>query len=544
MSGSGPQKHLFQLDPKYIRNISLIADASYGRILVAARDFERGDVIFAESPLLMWSSSSSSDSSSSSSMSPSVDCNYDSVESAGGPQNCDDGIDESIRMDYNYIKAFTLLTKEYQDDVLNFHCPDFKNNNVDSYLLEYSSKYYYRKMIVDMFVSMGYFKSLDKDTIMRLLLINDSNAHTFTGFNGSWGHGSKAALFKMGSKMEHSCKPNVTYSSRNKVNKLVYTASDSIAAGSRLSFTYIESYKLSRKQRIELLRSSFYFVCECVRCYNIQYDDSRPICCSSCSNGVSYFLGKKSNNKDETAISSKISTSFVDISLVELGDEGDTSELVCLSCAATSSEKRKGEKRMREKGMEKKYNSYVELWTECQPTDIFKVKPVDLENLVVNALKSLHLTHYLVGNILSLCAAVYAAHYEQLSRTIDESIPVYAISSAIGYKFEGVDILREKSLKYTILQLKAMECLIAGCTVSHAGICDDQLLFPHVPSTEAAHLALFCFQDAAFLDVKAARKGAGSLSGSLAARYYGCVRSHYGEHDEDVVAMESLMNKL
>lgn len=300
------------MDPIYAGNVSLIAAEAmeYGRVLVAGKDFMPGDIVFAEAPIMLWTSSSSSSSSSSS---------YSSLAQI-------DDVDESVRFDYNYIAAFTELSKALQDEVLDLHYPDFTKSDIDSYLMEYSSRYFYRKMVVDMFAKMGYFNGLlDEESMLRLLLICDSNAHTFYGCDGSDSDNKqRSALFKYGSKMEHSCRPNATYSSKNKDNRLVYTASQFIAAGSRLSFTYIESYKLSREQRIELLRSSFYFVCKCVRCHDAEFDDSRAMRCTACSHGVCYFLNKRNSNGDSGGVSTSSSSACATIE--DPAYEGDASE--------------------------------------------------------------------------------------------------------------------------------------------------------------------------------------------------------------------------
>eukprot|EP00798_Chlamydomonas_sp_ICE-L_P012388 gene12388-15581_t len=126
-----------------------------------------------------------------------------------------------------------------------------------------------------------------------VVLISHYNAHDFFGHNNSpagnlimpGGVVPKApytALFEIGSKVEHSCFPNVTYSSKS--GQLVYTATQAIAAGERVTFSYIPYIEVPEQARRNALFMSKSFLCECARCEGP--DMCRPLQCPDCKDGV------------------------------------------------------------------------------------------------------------------------------------------------------------------------------------------------------------------------------------------------------------------
>lgn len=126
-----------------------------------------------------------------------------------------------------------------------------------------------------------------------VVLISHYNAHDFFGLNNIPAHDTivpggvapKApytALFETGSKVEHSCFPNVTYSS--KTGQLVYTAIQAIAAGERVTFSYIPYIEVPEQARRNSLLTSKSFLCECARCEGP--DMCRPLPCPVCKDGV------------------------------------------------------------------------------------------------------------------------------------------------------------------------------------------------------------------------------------------------------------------
>jgi hypothetical protein len=98
-------------------------------------------------------------------------------------------------------------------------------------------------------------------------------------------HGAVAkssALFLVGSKVEHSCSPNLAYNSLS--GNLVYKAVTAIPSGTRLTFSYIDSSPevCTIKRRRDLFETKK-FICECARC--VGPDLARELKCDKCANG-------------------------------------------------------------------------------------------------------------------------------------------------------------------------------------------------------------------------------------------------------------------
>ena len=131
------------------------------------------------------------------------------------------------------------------------------------------------------------------DQVKTLVLIDRFNAHEFRGLKdtkaydsamiglSSSYHASFAALYRIGSKVEHSCFPNVSYSS--KTGGLVYTATRPIEPGDRLSYSYSDGAALDcpvEERQAEMQRCKA-FLCRCSRCEGPDF--CRPLpspCCA------------------------------------------------------------------------------------------------------------------------------------------------------------------------------------------------------------------------------------------------------------------------
>ena len=101
------------------------------------------------------------------------------------------------------------------------------------------------------------FSSLDKDQILRVLLIGDAFAHQF---------GKQEALYETASALRHDCAPNCRFRSQPD-GSIEVTSIRHIPAGETLSFSYIGvPWVLCTSERRKLLRESFEFFCACRRC--------------------------------------------------------------------------------------------------------------------------------------------------------------------------------------------------------------------------------------------------------------------------------------
>ena len=121
------------------------------------------------------------------------------------------------------------------------------------------------------------FINLYVDGIMRvvqkLLLIGRMNAHTYIGtaYEGD-STTSRAALFPHGSKIEHSCLPNMSHAS--KTGQLIYSVIRAVKTGDYVSTSYIgaaECIDLPTADRRAKLQYTYAFHCRCERCVDVDW---------------------------------------------------------------------------------------------------------------------------------------------------------------------------------------------------------------------------------------------------------------------------------
>lgn len=123
----------------------------------------------------------------------------------------------------------------------------------------------------------------------RLLRIIDVNAHSFSEEDNTGTMVATnvrpredTALFARGAKVEHSCSPNLTYTTRN--GKLLYRASRSIAKGDRVSISYQTSkLEFPRDERRQFLMMEKEFKCHCTRCEGPDECNPYYVSCPTCN---------------------------------------------------------------------------------------------------------------------------------------------------------------------------------------------------------------------------------------------------------------------
>jgi len=134
-------------------------------------------------------------------------------------------------------------------------------------------------------------RNLTGDLPKNLVRIVGINAHSFTPTNDSIANGSTglglldkaSALFIMGSKVEHSCAPNLRFCTYK--GMLRYTAEIPISCGDRLSISYLKGTLHSpRHERQDFLQKSKKFLCKCSRC--VGPDECSPLHCNKCKGGA------------------------------------------------------------------------------------------------------------------------------------------------------------------------------------------------------------------------------------------------------------------
>jgi hypothetical protein len=190
--------------------------------------------------------------------------------------------------DLDYLQKFAAADQSIQNGILDMYYPAISNPSV-SRLASAT-----RRM-----QKSGVFN--DVKFIHKLLAIEATNAHEYFGTVSSSSDGDltqheyvdggivkntgKAALFIYGSKISHSCSPNVSYSSKTVDGALEYKVIRPITVGEVVAFTYMKDlYQTPTFERREYLMQTKAFMCQCQRCVGQDY--CRMSKCSTCSRFV------------------------------------------------------------------------------------------------------------------------------------------------------------------------------------------------------------------------------------------------------------------
>ena len=202
--------------------VDVAVDRDTGRrTLVAKRRFEAGETLATDTPLIVWS------------------------------QN-----------EAGLLKAFQ--SSDQQDAILALYSPalDRQDEKIDD-----------RRKKAASLARTKAFSTLDKDVILKVLLIGDAFAHQFR---------KQSALYETASAMRHDCAPNCRFRSTPD-GSIEVTSIRHIPAGETLSFSYIGvPWVLCTSERRKLLRESFEFFCVCRRCQAPDVLRSAP--CPGCGN--------------------------------------------------------------------------------------------------------------------------------------------------------------------------------------------------------------------------------------------------------------------
>ena len=210
----------------------------HGRVVVAARNFALGEVVISEKPTLVWSTT-----------------------------------DTGLGVARNYLRAFSAASPEAQEAVLDMFHPPVNSDHARSVLrslgvirktndASYSEETFLARQA-----------GLDPSSIYKLLLIMVTNAHEYRGFDNdetyteymegdSETQPEHGALFSYGSKVSHSCSPNVLYTTKNGAGHLQYMATRAIREGELITFSYIRAVwwtpRVDRREMLQLSKDYCY----------------------------------------------------------------------------------------------------------------------------------------------------------------------------------------------------------------------------------------------------------------------------------------------
>jgi hypothetical protein len=188
----------------------------------------------------------------------------------------------------DYLQKFAAADESIQNGILDMYHPQLSASSVCSLA-----------SVARWLKKSGVFN--DVEFIHKLLAIMATNAHEYFGAMSSSTDGDltqyeqvgvgtvnntgMAALFIYGSKIPHSCSPNVAYSSKTVDGALEYKVIRPITTGEMVAFTYMEDlYQTPTFERREFLMRTKAFMCQCQRCVGQDY--CRMSKCSTCSRFV------------------------------------------------------------------------------------------------------------------------------------------------------------------------------------------------------------------------------------------------------------------
>ena len=422
-----------------------------GRVVIATRSFGLGDVVLAEQPLIVF---------------PSLVHQADQIA---------------------FLRAFADATPDAQAAILDVHHPpldDDSNWRVPARRSEAAA--------------LKGFCAMSAGRIHKLLLISDTNAHGYTGHSVEFGEvvgpfrgPGRAALFDLGSKVAHSCRPNVLYDSKTAHGGLEYRACRPIAEGEMLTYSYIGDLWCSTiaERRAELLTTKA-FVCMCPRC--VQPDPARAVRCPN-NKCASFALASDSEPRH--------------------GDASTKCSWRCEECGPVK-------QRDLEPALQTERNlsrTLESLSKQGQQGGLNGIPPSRFVDIAESAAKALSPAHRLVARAYEAAATFCASHAAAVWQA-----KLYGMRSE---PHGSETSLRVEAAKFNRISVKVVECLAAGC---HGGV--------HCPEThptvhECANEVFFIGQD--LREVPAKQRDSEVLA--LVARYVPDMEAMYGKTDSDVL---------
>jgi hypothetical protein len=378
----------------------------------------------------------------------------------------------------DYLQNFAAADESIQNGILDMYHPPLSAPSVRSLATE----------------ARGLKKSgifIDVEFIHKLLAIMATNAHEYFGTVSSSTDGNltqyeqvgfgktnntgKAALFIYGSKIPHSCSPNVSYSSKTVDGALEYKVIRPITPGEVVAFTYMDDlYQTPTFERREFLMRTKAFVCQCQRC--IGQDYCRMAKCPTCSRFVACEY------QDQEAI------------------------WCCPSCGICS-------------GIAQKERALLARRARMEP--LRAESPVhELHEIVRESSKTLSPVHYITVRANETLARMYAskAHQADQNMAFMPKRPLMAQKSS----------LRLAAAVAGLQVIASTECVAAGCSGCDVGSCR------HPPLHEKAATMFHACMDLKEVPLQS-RPG---YVAQMVSRYLAVMRGTFGEDDADVKVIE------
>jgi hypothetical protein len=348
--------------------------------------------------------------------------------------------------------------------------------------------------------------SLDPTLVQKLILISNFNAHQYYGCDQERFHevasfspssAGKSALFLFGSKVAHSCNPNVTYSSRTSDGKLEYKVIRPINTGDMITFSYITELleTPTHIRRIRLIETKE-FLCRCPRCMGPDF--SRAISCNKCKGG--------------------------DVVLCT-DPKGGSPSWSCSGCGELDSVEKQ-----RIHTLENEIKQNLDDLDFKMRMDLTGCLPSEFEKEVIHTSSELHPHHYLTLRSMKMYILLCASQAAEMENLSNSGYPRSMVAS-IHRKFGTPAKHRSEAARMGISIVEKLECIAVGCNGPEStGRCTKQ----HAPVQDACLLAFHAAQDMIQCSSSVwPANGPGTVH-----RYIPAMRLQYGKEDEDVADIE------
>jgi hypothetical protein len=271
--------------------------------------------------------------------------------------------------------------------------------------------------------------------------------------NGHQYQQTNVAIFIMGSKLSHSCVPNVAYSSTADDGCLEYIMLQPIKKDDEITFSYLSDiYETSTIDRQKLLWETKSFYCSCQRCSGLDY--CRSVKCPICSSTVVACQYVHNNPKIDWIVTppneiwkcskccdgiddNTASTFITNVSLEIQRKEREMSKaLEIIERDVTSTSKNK---------------SYIDFTKQATNNPTF------IQEVIAECIQELSSVHYLAVKALRLLVMVSTTHaYTIIKQHIVRGLPV-ELNMTVSI-FGRISVLAGMQL------VLACECVASNCT--------------------------------------------------------------------------------
>ncbi|EKX39812.1 hypothetical protein GUITHDRAFT_143201 [Guillardia theta CCMP2712] len=456
-----------------------------GRITVADRNYEVGEEVLAEAASLVW------------------------------PANSDS----------SFVLKFLEGGEEEREAILQLaHLPtDAKTERIAR--LRAAAEEVYDSMRERMEAA-----GWEEEDVHRLLIIKDTNCFPFYGRRASgYEEGTsvgadRLALFPRCAKVNHSCRPNVMFSSQTEDGKLRLIAMRRIERGEEVTFSYLgeDGDVMSREERRERMRGKD-FLCSCARCEGV--DDVRGIRCPACGI-IRYPLPETAAKEEE-----------------EAGSAGGVVEREKWTACRCEGEGGGDSVRDLVEWEEEAGRRMLQFLGKCRDFDRQLPDPRELEEMVKEAQGKLSPSHFLVAQGQELLAKVWSSYAHRMEKREDFVAP-FLLSSRD---------CRGRAARSFFLAIRVREELEEKweegreCSKEETGVNSKRGGEEGGGRREGGERAVFSCTRLAFSaaenlmrsEMKEWREEAEDVT-----RYVKMMKRRYGEDDEDVRKIERFVNEL